>query len=278
MTEKLSISPIDLSNTEQCTLSVRLSAEEFSYSIYNPAQEKAYRFFKKDTHENLSMAANVKEAIKENDFLKKAYRKVNVMVVTKKFTLIPFELFEDEQVETILYHSHTRNENEIVLYNILKKANVVVAFAVDKSAHWQILDQFPDAHFYCQASPLTEYLSGRSKQGNNLKMFAYLRKSSVDVMCYDRGKVLLINNFKCSETADIIYYLLYVWKQLDFNQERDELHLMGNSPNKESVANELKQFVRQLFVISPEKEFSLNELSKVEDIPFDLQILSSCEL
>ena len=278
MTEKLSISPIDLSNTEQCTLSVRLSAEEFSYSIYNPAQEKAYHFFKKDTNENLSMAANVKEAIKENDFLKQAYRKVNVMVVTKKFTLIPFELFEDEQVETILYHSHTRNENEIVLYNILKKANVVVAFAVDKSAHWQILDQFPEAHFYCQTSPLTEYLSGRSKQGNNLKMYAYLRKSSVDVMCYDRGKVLLINNFKCSETADIIYYLLYVWKQLDFNQERDELHLMGNSPNKESLTNGLKQFVRQLFVINPKKEFSLNELSKVEDIPFDLQILSLCEL
>lgn len=278
MTEKLSISPIDLSNTEQCTLSVRLSAEEFSYSIYNPAQAKAYRFFKKDTNENLSMAANVKEAIKENDFLKQVYRKVNVMVVTKKFTLIPFELFEDEQVESILYHSHTRNENEIVLYNILKKANVVVAFAVDKSAHWQILDQFPDANFYCQASPLTEYLSGRSKQGNNLKMYAYLRKSSVDVMCYDRGKVLLINNFKCSETADIIYYLLYVWKQLEFNQERDELHLMGNSPNKESLANGLKQFVRQLFVISPKKEFSLNELSKVEDIPFDLQILSLCEL
>ena len=89
---------------------------------------------------------------------------------------------------------------------------------------------------------------------------------------------MLINNFKCTETADVIYYLLYVWKQLDFNQERDELHLTGTLRDKESLVKGLQQFVRQLFVINPNTEFSLNGISKAEEIPFDLQTLSLCEL
>jgi len=278
MTEELSISQIDFTKTEQYTLSVRLSSEEFYFSIYNPTKAKAYSFISKKTKENLSMAANVKEVIKENDFLKHTYKRVNIMTITKRFTLIPFELFEDEQAETIFYHNHTRNENEVILYNILRNANVVVVFAIDKSAHQQLLDQFPRAHFYCQTSSLAEYFSGRSRLGNSLKMYAYQRKSSVDVLCYDRGRILLINNFKCTETADVIYYLLYMWKQLDFNQERDELHLTGDLRDKETLVKGLKQFVRQLFVINPISEFSLNGVSSAEEIPFDLQTLSLCEL
>lgn len=278
MTEELSIPQIDFSRAQQCTLSVRLSPEEFFYSIYNPTNEKAYSFLSKATNENLSMAANVKEALKDSEILKQSYKRVNIMVVTKRFTLIPFELFEDEQAETIFYHNQTRQDNEVVLYNILKKANVVVVFAIDKSVHQQITDQFPDACFYCQASSLTEYFSGRSKLGNNLKMYACLRKNSVDVLCYDRGRILLINNFKCSATSDIIYYLLYVWKELDFSQERDELHLTGMFTDKEGLVNGLKKFVRQLFVINPNSEFSLNGHSKAEEVPFDLQTLSLCEL
>ncbi|BEH00440.1 DUF3822 family protein [Bacteroides sedimenti] len=278
MTEEVNTPQIDYSRTGQYTLTVRLTTEEFFYSIYNPTNEKAYSFLSKATNENLSMAANVKDALKENEFLKHSYKRVNVLVVTRRFTLIPFELFEDEQAETILYHNHPRQDNEVVLYNILKKANVVVVFAIDKSVYQQMKEQFPDASFYCHASTLAEYYSGLSKQGNNLKMYACLREKSVDVLCYERGRLLLINNFKCSATSDIIYYLLYVWKELDFNQERDELHLSGNFADKEGVVNGLKRFVRQLFVIKPDSVFSSDGNVKTEKIPFDLQALSLCDL
>lgn len=278
MPEELSLSQIDFTMTEQYTLSVRISSDEFYFSIFNPTKEKAYSFISRKTNENLSMAANVKEVIKENDFLKHSYKRVNIMTVTKRFTLIPFELFEDEQAEAIFYHNHTKQENDIVLYNILNKANVVVVFAIDKSAYQQFLDQFPGAHFYCHVSSLAEYFSGRSKMGNSMKMFAYQRKDSVDILCYDYGRILLINNFKCVETADVIYYLLYVWKQLDFNQERDELHLTGTFQDKEGLVGGLKQFINNVFVINPASELSLNGISELEDIPFDLQTLSLCEL
>ena len=60
----------------------------------------------------------------------------------------------------------------------------------------------------------------------------------------------MANSFECMQTEDRIYYLLYVWKQLEFNQERDELHLTGTLSDKETLMNELKKFILQVFIMN----------------------------
>jgi hypothetical protein len=49
----------------------------------------------------------------------------------------------------------------------------------------------------------------------------------MEVFCFDKGNLLLINSFPCKQTTDRVYYLLYIWQQLNYNQEKDELHLTG---------------------------------------------------
>lgn len=74
-----------------------------------------------------------------------------------------------------------------------------------------------------------------------------------------------------------MYYLLYVWQQLNYNQERDELHLTGILEDKEELLKELRNYLRQVFVISPKAEFNRSKISKIEEIPFDMQTLLLCE-
>ena len=56
------------------------------------------------------------------------------------------------------------------------------------------------------------------------------------------------------------YYLLYVWKQLEFNQERDELHLTGTLPDKETLMSELKKFILQVFIMNPATNIDMQAL------------------
>ena len=58
-------------------------------------------------------------------------------------------------------------------------------------------------------------------------MYIHLRKEAVDIYAYERGRLIFANAFACKETNDRIYYILYIWKQLGMEQERDELHLTG---------------------------------------------------
>jgi len=151
-----------------------------------------------------------------------------------------------------------------VMYNILKKNNVVIIFGIDKSTYTFLNEQYPEARFYSQSTPLIEYFSIKSRLGNSKKMYASVRKDAIDIYCFERGQLLLANSFECMQTEDRIYYLLYVWKQLEFNQERDELHLTGTLSDKETLMNELKKFILQVFIMNPANNIDMQALLTCE--------------
>lgn len=254
----------DFSKSEQYTLSIRLSTDGFSFSVFNPMGDGELSFFDREVDEGLSLTANLKQTFREVEWLNRPYRRVNILMADKRFAFIPLEFFEDEQAEIVFYHNHPKRENELVQYNILHKNNIVVLFGMDKSACTFLREQYPDAKFYSQASSFIEFFSMKSRLGNCRKMYVHLRKDAIDVYGYERGRLLLANSFACKETADRIYYLLYIWKQLGFEQERDEMHLTGELSDKEALLSELRKFIRQVFIMNPATNLDLQAITTCE--------------
>ena len=151
-----------------------------------------------------------------------------------------------------------------MLYNILRKNNVAVIFGIDKSAQTFLNEQYPEARFYSQSTPFIDYFSVKSRLGNSKKMYASIRKDGIDIYCFERGHLLLANSFECTHTEDRIYYLLYAWKQLEFNQERDELHLTGILLEKDVLMSELKKFILQVFIMNPATNIDMQALLTCE--------------
>lgn len=268
---------IDFTKSEQYTLSIRLSADGFSFSIYNPLAESDFSFMPYPINASYSMSANIKEMLAATDALKHTYKRINILVDSPRFTPIPLDLFEDEQMDRLFYHNFPKVNNESVLCNVLGKSNVVILFAMDKLTHQLLTEHFSNARFFSTASPLIEYFAQKSRLGNSRKLYAHIREQLVEVFCYDKGKLLLINSFSCKQTSDRVYYLLYVWQQLGYSQEKDELQLAGMLIDKEELLTELRKYLRQVYVINPKAEFNRSEITKIEDIPFDMQTLLICE-
>lgn len=254
----------DFNPSEQYTLSIRLCTDGFSFSLSSPAGE-ASLLQEYQTDESLSLTANLKQAFRTMECLSRPYHRVNVLIANRRVTYLPLEYFEDKQVEIMFYHNHPRRDNEQILYNILHKNNIVVLFGMDRSSHIFLQEQYPDVHFYAQAAPLIEYFAREVLLNNSNKMYVHLHHDAFDLFAYKQGKLLLANSFACSEVSDRIYYLLYTWKQLDFEQEHDELHLTGDLTDKELLLPELRKFIRQVFVMNS----ASNNL--------DLQAITSCE-
>ncbi len=254
----------DFNKSEQYTLSIRLSTDGFSFSVFNPLGDGEFSYYDREVDESFSLTANLKQTFRELAWLERPFRRVNVLMADKRFTFIPLEFFEDEQTEIIFYHNHPKRENETVQYNILHKNSTVVLFGMDKSACSFLREQYPDVKFYSQASPFIEFFSSKSRLGNNRKMYAHLRKDAVDVYGYERGRLLLANSFECRSTPDRVYYLLYIWKQLGFEQERDELHLTGDLNDKELLLPELRKFIRQVFIMNPATNLDLQAITLCE--------------
>ena len=268
---------IDFTKSEQYTLSIRLSADGFSFSIYNPLTDNDFCFVPYPVNTGYSMTANLKEMLTETETLRYPYKRVNILYDSPRFTPVPLELFEDEQMDTVFYHNFPKGNNEIVLCNVLGRSNVVILFAIDKHTHLLLTEHFPTARYFSTGSPLTEYFARKSRLGNSRKLYTHIREQQMEVFCFDKGNLLLINSFPCKQTTDRVYYLLYIWQQLNYNQEKDELHLTGKLEDKEELLKELRNYLRQVFVINPKAEFNRSEISKIEEIPFDMQTLLLCE-
>ena len=249
---------IDFTKSKQYTLSIRLSTDGFSFSIYNPIHDDSFSVIEKEIDTSLSLTANLKAVFHELDFLGHSYKRVNIMLASKRFTIVPLDLFEEEQADLLFYHNHQKRENETVIYNILKKNNVVIVFGIDRSAYSFLTEQYPEARFYSQSTPLIEYFSVKSRLGNSKKMYVSVREEGIDIYCFERGHLLLANSFECFHTEDRIYYLLYAWKQLD------ELHLTGTLPDKEILMNELRKFILQVFIMNPATNIDMQALLTCE--------------
>lgn len=139
-------------------------------------------------------------------------------------------------------------------------------------------EQLPNARFFSTISPQIEYLTNRSKLGNNKKLYANIHGNSMDTFALDKGRLQLANSYTINNTGDCSYYLLNIWKQLGYDQEHDELHLTGdNVAYRQQVQNQLKEYLRRIFIINPQAEFNTSHTSRIEDIPFDIQALLICE-
>lgn len=254
----------DFNKSEQHTLSIRLSTDGFSFSVSSPLDGNGFSCEDYAVNPELPLTANLKEAFERKAWLSRPFRRVNVLVAGKRFTFMPLEYFKEELVETVFYHNHPRRGNETVLYNIRQRNNLAILFAMDRSAHDFLRQQYPNAYFYAQASPLTDFFASKSRLGNSRKMYVHIRREALDVFCFEYGRLLLGNSLQCNVTADRIYYLLYLWKTLGFDQERDEMHLTGHLEDKAQLLPELQKFIRQVFIMNPASNLDLQAITTCE--------------
>lgn len=259
---------IDFSHSEHYTLSVRLSTDGISLAVFNPlmgAGETAMAVEDRPVDEALPWAANLRQLYDDCGWLHRPFRRVNVLLADRRFTLMPLDLWEERLMETVFYHNHPWQENEQVLCNRLRSDQVALLFGIDKSVRSFLDRQHPEVRYYAQAALLIHGFSSKSRLGNTRKMFAHLRGEYMDVFCYDHGRLLLANSYKCQWAADRIYYLLYLWQALAFEQERDELHLCGLLADKDELLSGLREFIRQVFVMNPSRDMDLQAALTFDD-------------
>lgn len=270
---------IDFNQSAQYILSIRLSTDGFSFSIYHPQQPEAVYFSSSPVNTQRSMAANVKAYLTETKELKHRFKQVNILIHTSRYTTLPLELYEDEQTDLLFYQNLPPRNNEVVLCNILGKSNLVILFGLDKLTHLFLTEHFPNARLFASVSSITEYLAHKIKADDCRKLFAVFHPESMEVTAFEKGKLLLLNTYPITGLNDSCYYLLNVWQQAGYDQETDQLYLCGNSrvPQWEELPLRLKKYIRKLFIINPQMEFNDSAMSRIKEISFDMLSLISCE-
>lgn len=267
---------LNISNSEKYILSIRLRSGGLSFSGYNPLDGNSF-FFRKVTFErnNRSYEDNLKEFFFENEQITFPYKRINVIIVSPQYTLVPAKIYSDKPAEQFLNFSFAQPESK-ALNNSIPNNELEVVFGMNETIYEFCCRSLLNPHFTHHISPLLSFW----KKQNHLKalrqMYVNLHEKMVDIVCFSEGKLLFANTFSIENLNDILYYILYVWKQLDMDQLTDLLSVSGDSDIKLRILTSLRNYIQNTTQTEVPSEVYLLGDEAVQ-APIDLLTLLICE-
>lgn len=223
----------------------------------------------------ISMSANLRQAFKEAPLLMD-HENAALLSVCSPVALIPLdEYMDDESFDASVVYSQTftGHEHDAKLANVLPELNAVAVFGVNKDLKMVIEDNFRDVRIQNVMQPVWSYLYNRSSLvGRRRKLYGYFHDDQLDIFGFQQRRFRFSNVFDATHAHDALYYLLYVWKQLGFDNNEDELHVVGNTEHKTWLLTKLKTFLRRVYVMNPTAELNRAPASLIDGIDFDLML------
>lgn len=250
-------------------MTIRVANGRLSFAIADmeSGQQVAYEQFVAKS--GVSMAANLREAFKTADLLQRPAKAARVLVDTP-WLMIPIEEYEESNNETLFMHAFPDTTGATIVGNVLPDLNAVVLFPLNRDLKLVVEDHYSDVVYTCLMRPVWNYLHHRSFIGNRRKLFAYFHDNVMELFSYERNRFVFCNRYDVQTTKDIVYFTLFVWKQLALDQMRDELIIAGDMPDKENMLETLRLYVSTVIVLNPSACFNRAPMTQIKGMTLDL--------
>lgn len=251
-------------------ITIRIGRNSLSFAAQSENGEYVYEPFVLKS--GISLAANLRTAFKTSQLLDASSSEARVMVAGPTL-MTPVELFNEEEIEQIYFHTYPDLNQNHVFFNVIPDLNAVVLFSMGKDMKLVIDDHFKDLRLVAATTPVWRHLYRRSFVGNRRKLYGYFHDAQLDIFSFQQNRFRFCNVFDITSIHDSLYFLLYVWKQLQLDPRHDEMYIVGNIPDTNRLLEQLNHYLKNVFVINIKAELGNNSITDIKGMPFDLQTL-----
>ena len=258
-----------LSARKRPRLTIRIGRHTLSFPAVDANNANGIVFEPYTVRSGISMAANLREAFKEIDLAANGWSRAMVLI-DSPVLMMPVDEFRDNLKETLYRHAIMGHDGETVMSVVLPSLNAVAVYSINKDLKLVLDDHFSDVRFTHVCAPVWEHLYRRSFTGVRQKLYAYFHDKRLDVFSFQQNRFRFTNSFDTNLVPDAVYFMLNVWKQLAFDNRRDELHLVGELPERDALTQELRSFIQNVYVINPKAEFNRAPITGINNLPYDL--------
>lgn len=252
-------------------LIIRVSRSSLAFSTAGDGGEIVYEPY--PLRSSISMAANLREALRSEQVLQQDYGRVTVMV-DSAVMMMPAEEWREAEQDALYRYTVTGQEQQAVVHTVLPDLNAVAVFAIHRDLLTVLRDRFGQSLRLMPAvAPVWRHLHQRSYTGPRQKLYGYFHDQRLEVFSFGQNRFRFCNAFPVQNADNALYYLLAVWKQLGLVPEQDELHLVGELPDAERLLEETRRFVKRVYHILPSGEFNRAQVTQIPGMPYDLMTL-----
>jgi hypothetical protein len=173
------------------------------------------------------------------------WRSIKLSFKTRNFTLVPASLFDKEHaVDYLLLNSEIKSTEAIYFYQQSSMEAVNVFSAEKKIAEW-FTNAYPSRsikflHHTCS------FLEGSlhwDNKGERCLCLNVEKNSFTATIIHDK-KIEFCNSFNFSSADDFVYFVLYIFDQMNLNPEATQVVVWGEIDSSSLIYHKLYKYIR----------------------------------
>ncbi len=264
------------SQTHQYNLFVLLGTDRLSYLVTNKEQKvlglRSYRY--------AGLVQPLQHLLKEDVILNSSYDTTKVGVSSKQATLLPNALFESvATAKEYLANLVTIQHNDTIKIDTLVSNEAKCIYATSHHIIDEIESCLPTATIYHSSTGLIQNFSTNFDKSTT-NIFLHIYNQNISLTVIKKGALQFYNTFSFKASADCLYFVLLVYKQLGLQPQKTPLYVVGELVEESEIHQLLHKYIKTIKFVGFPNFYTFGSNLK-EELPsnffFDLYSLKLCE-
>ncbi len=249
---------LDINSTEIYELSIQVSPDGFSFCLLDTIRNKFVLIRAFEPEENKYFNADkINDLFGKDDFLAKRYKKVNLIISSKKFTLVPAPLFDPGKKDEYFTFNHIKEEGDIIITNKIADPDSILIFSVSKQVNDLIKNYYPEVYPLHHIKPLLSHISHNRKSVHGNYIHIHVEKEFFNLIIFNENILEFCNTFNYRNISDILYFVLNVFKNLDIKQE-ETIFFSGLTEKYDDLSSNFSIYIRNIKFAEPSGSFTFS--------------------
>ena len=252
------------------TLYIRLGQNRFIFARYDRLQQETLNYVSFKVKPDVSLNANMHEALKCIPLVSTKYRQVRVLVEGAA-TLVPLSEFEEDSLDDFYFFNiPSCRRHRRVFYDTLPHQNAILIFGIDHDVCHTLEETFSNVIFQStETLQLLHFASCSPPALSQGRFYVSISDHRMSIYAFRHGKIGLFNTFRLRNDQDAQYYSLYTARLWNINPATDEVFVAGKRERSRLLSESLKVYLPNSFVLKAEEEFRGGVPALQEALPYD---------
>ncbi len=210
-----------------------------------------------------------------DEFLKGNYAKSSVAFVNRRYTVLPMGVINQFNYKDALSMLHPVLPEDVIYAQDIVPHQATIVQAVSP----EVYRFFSHARMYAAPAPILENLMRFNLQPGYAYIFVSIYKEYIEITVLKDRQLRYLNTFVYETSTDVLYFLLFVMQQLGLKAEEEEVFILRNTMEDESVYENLRKYCKKITIIPFPKNIVIDK--GLNNVPYqnyyNLLSLSLCE-
>ena len=239
----------DINSSASYHISLEMSDEGIRYAIMDTIRRKyiALRCEPFDLSPGLSREDQLKKYLERDIYFNGNYKSAGLIYATMNSALIPNSLYGEENKEKLFRFTNPLAENQLLITNRPATIDATLIFSLPAGINRITEGHKIDFKLLHHSIPFIEKSARDAKNDPGRPIVsAQVFPGFLDVVVFKNGNFELFNSFRYKSVSDLVFYILYVFEQVEINPAKGSICLSGCVEDDSGTADELRKYIPKL--------------------------------